>query len=338
MKPASFGGLSRPPLERMLRIHQAIASGRYPSASHLALELEVSPKSIYRDLEFMRDRLDLPLEYEPARFGYHYTQPVSGFPAVQITEGELWALAIAEKALRQYRGTSFERPLISAFRKIAASLPDTVTIHLGDGEPGISFHTTAEPILDLAMFDRLARATTRREQLRLRYRKPGQPAPEERVVDPYHLANINGEWFLFGWCHLRRDLRTFAPSRIVSAEPTGRRFERPSGFSIERQLRDSFGVIAGRREHRVAIRFHGLAAELVREKRWHPSQRLVELRDGGIELRMRLSSLVEVRRWVLGWGGSAVARQPRELVQGVRTAAERIIRGHAGRSSRPAKR
>ena len=55
---------SRPPLERMLRIHQAIQSGRHPNAAHLAGELEVSTKSIHRDLEFMRDRLDLPLEYD----------------------------------------------------------------------------------------------------------------------------------------------------------------------------------------------------------------------------------------------------------------------------------
>src|SRR5581483_2122170 len=96
--------LSRPPLERMLRIHQAIQAGDYPNATTLARELEVSTKSIHRDLEFMRDRLNLPLEYDFAHTGYHYTEEVSGFPTLQITEGELLALLIAEKALQQYRG------------------------------------------------------------------------------------------------------------------------------------------------------------------------------------------------------------------------------------------
>ena len=107
----------------MLRIHQAILSAQYPNATKLAEELEVSTKSIHRDLEFMRDRLDLPIEYNPTRYGYYYTQEVSGFPTLQITEGELFAMLVAEKALQQYRGTTFERPLISAFKKIAASLP-----------------------------------------------------------------------------------------------------------------------------------------------------------------------------------------------------------------------
>ena len=119
---------ARPPLERMLRIHQAVQGGSYPNATRLAAELEVSSKSVHRDLEFMRDRLGLPLAYDPVRHGYHYTEEVSGFPTLQITEGELFALLVAERALQQYRGTHFERPLASAFRKLAASLPDTVSI------------------------------------------------------------------------------------------------------------------------------------------------------------------------------------------------------------------
>src|SRR5437763_14910464 len=80
--------LSRPPLERMVKIHQAIQSGKFPNASTLARELEVSTKSIHRDIEFMRDRLELPIEYDGSRFGYAYTEEVSAFPTVQIPEGE----------------------------------------------------------------------------------------------------------------------------------------------------------------------------------------------------------------------------------------------------------
>ena len=94
---------ARPPLERMLRIHQAIQAGNHPNASSLAREMEVSAKSIHRDLEFMRDRLDLPLEYEAAHGGYHcHTEAVAGLShARQITEGELFALLVAEKAAAQ---------------------------------------------------------------------------------------------------------------------------------------------------------------------------------------------------------------------------------------------
>jgi predicted DNA-binding transcriptional regulator YafY len=326
-RPGSRSGmlLSRPPLERMLRTHQQIQSGKFPNASTLARELEVSTKSIHRDLEFMRDRLGLPLEYDDRRFGYYYTEEVSSFPTLQITEGELFALLVAEKALQQYRGTSFEQPLVSAFKKMAASLPQTVSLNLAEWEQTISFRTSAEPILNLEIFDSLAKATSQRQQVTLFYRKPGQQETEPRVIDPYHLANINGEWFLFAYDHLRRDIRTFAPGRIHKVEFTGKTFERPHRFSLERRLRDSFGVHSGSGEFAIRIRFKEIVADYIREKKWHPSQQLVELDDGGVELHMKLSSLVEVQRWVLGWGGHAEVLEPLELSESVREAARKIL-------------
>ena len=318
---------SRPPLERMMRIHQEVAAGRYPNGITLAAKLEVSAKSIGRDLDFMRDRLNLPIEYDAVRHGFYYREEVGAFPTLQITEGELLALVVAEKALQQYRGTSFEKPLVSAFRKLAAQLPETISFSIADWEKTISFRTSTEPILNLEVFEALARATAGHKQLRFNYRKPGQRVAESRLVDPYHLANINGEWFLFAFDHARKDVRTFVPARMSAIEETGHSFVRPAQFSVEKRLSDSFGVVSGKGEFSVVIRFQPTAADYIREKRWHPSQQLRELRDGGVELRMKLSSLAEVERWILSWGGQAKAMAPRELVRNVRAAAARIARG-----------
>lgn len=309
----------------MLRIHQAIQSGKFPNATALALELEVSTKSIHRDVEFMRDRLALPIEYDSVRFGYCYTQEVNAFPTMQITEGELFALIVAEKALQQYRGTNFEKPLISAIRKMEQSLPNTISLNLSDLEQTISFRTSAEQILNLETFDALAKAAARRQQIEISYRKPGRREAETRVLDPYHLANINGEWYLFGFDHLRKDIRTFAPGRILSVRLTGRSFRRMERFSLEKRLRDSFGVHSGEGEYAVVLRFASRVADYIREKRWHESQELRELKDGGVELRLSLSGLSEVQRWVLSWGGDAVVLAPPELAGAVRNAAERIL-------------
>jgi proteasome accessory factor B len=317
---------SRPPLERMLRIHRALQAGGFPNAAKLAREIEVATKTIHRDIEFMRDRLNLPIEFNPARNGYAYTGEVSAFPTMQITEGELFALVVAEKALQQYRGTSFEKPLLSAIRKMEQALPDTISLNLADIGQTISFRTRAEPILDLKIFDVLAKAVAQRQQLELHYRKPGQPKTEARLVDPYHLANINGEWFLFAHDHARKDIRTFVPARIQSAKPTGKTFERSQKFSLEKRLRDSFGVHSGDGAYEVVIRFDPHAADYVREKKWHPSQQLRELKGGGVELKLKLSSLAEIERWVLSWGGGGKVLKPRELAEAVRKSARAILK------------
>jgi len=322
----SHGFHSRPPLERMLRIHQAISSGEFPTASTLAREIEVATKTIHRDIEFMRDRLGLPVEFDFHKGGYYYTEQVGAFPNIQITEGELFALVVAEKALQQYRGTSFEKPLLSAIKKMEQSLPDTISLNLAEFGQAISFRTSVEPILDLEIFDTLAKAVAQRRQLALAYRKPGQQKTEPRVVDPYHLANINGEWFLFAFDHARHDIRTFVPARIKSAAPTGKTFERPKKFSLEQRLRDSFGVYSGEGEFEVVIRFNARVADYIREKKWHESQQLRELKGGGVELKLKLSSLKEIERWVLGWGGDARVVKPRELAESVRATAQKILR------------
>jgi predicted DNA-binding transcriptional regulator YafY len=320
---------SRPPLERMLRIHQALQTGNFPNASSLAQEIEVAAKTIHRDMEFMRDRMNLPIEFDASRNGYFYDGEVSAFPTLQITEGELFALVVAEKALQQYRGTSFERPLLSAIKKMEQSLPDTISLNLADVGRAISFRTSVEPILDLKIFDVLARAVAQHEQLEFDYRKPGAKQPEARTVDPYHLANINGEWFLFAFDHARKDIRKFVPGRIRGVKPTGKTFERSAKFSLEKQLRDSFGVHSGEGQFDVVIRFSARAADYIREKKWHDSQQLRELKSGGVELVLKLSSLVEIERWILSWGGDAKVIKPRELAEAVRRSAEKILQSFA---------
>jgi predicted DNA-binding transcriptional regulator YafY len=325
MQPGSGRTQGRAPLERMLRIHQAVQAGEYPTSKTLAAEFEVSTKCVQRDIEFMRDRLRLPIDFDFQRNGFRYTEEVSSFPALQITEGELFALVIAEKALQQYRGTSFEQPLLSAVRKMQKSLPDTISISLDEVDRTISFRTRAEPILDLAIFDILAKATAAREQLEITYRKPGAAQPELRLIDPYHLANINGEWFLFAFDHLRKDIRTFVPARMKAVRKTGRSFPKPQKFSLDQRLHGSFGVRSGEGSYEVVLRFDAKVADYIREKKWHESQQLRELKQGHLELRMRLSSLAEVERWVLNWAGHAVVVKPPELARSVAEAARRIL-------------
>src|SRR5688500_3904575 len=133
----------------MMHIHNAIHAGKFPNASTLSKDLEVSVRSISRDIDFMRDRMSLPISYDEVRHGFYYSEEVAAFQSLTISEGELFALAVAEKALQQYRGTSFERPLMSALKKVSESLADSISLNLDDWNDSISFKTSAETILDL---------------------------------------------------------------------------------------------------------------------------------------------------------------------------------------------
>ena len=306
---------SRPPLARMMQLHAQLQARKFPNCRKLADELEVSAKTIQRDIEFMRDRLGLPIEYDQLHFGFVYTEPVTSFPSIQVSEGEIVALFVAQKALQQYRGTPFEAPLRAAFRKIEHGLKDRVTFSWSDLDAAISFRSAGQSMADLEVFELLSHAVLNSAEVEFRYRKLRSSTAETRRVRPYHLGCVDNQWYLFGFDLDRQQLRTFALPRVRDPRRTGVRFRRPANFSIGKFLDSSFGVFQGTGRTVVRVRFQPFAAQLVRERMWHHSQQIKELRDGGLELQLQLGSLEEIERWILSWGDQAEVLEPAKLRQ-----------------------
>jgi predicted DNA-binding transcriptional regulator YafY len=313
--------LSRPPLERMMRIHDELRRGTLVNCTKLVKALEVSRKTIVRDIAFMRDRLDLPIDYDARIQAYRYTHPVNAFPTVQVTEGELLALLVAQRALEQYRGTPFHRQLEIAFDKLAGGLRDKITFSPADELRSVSFKNMGVAKADLAAFNALSAAVLRLHEVEFDYRKPGATKPVRRRVRPYHLAHRENLWYLVAYDLARNDTRTFALPRISGITVTKTQFERPLDFSPEKFFANALGVLGGDGNFTVVIRFKSEAADLVREREWHESQEMHNLPDGGLELTLRLGALAEIERWVLGWGSSAEVLKPTALREKVKSTA-----------------
>src|SRR3954469_1045440 len=303
-------GFSRPPLERMMRIHTRLKADDFPNCRKIADELEVSSKTIQRDIDFMRDRLGLPIEYDPLRFGFYYTEEVDSFPSIEVSEGEVAALFVAQKALAQYKGTPFERPLRSAFRKIADSLKDRVSFSWSDLEDAISFHSAGASVADLELFEKVSQAVLRSVELEFEYRKLNSKGYELRRVRPLHIASLENQWYVFAEDLERKDLRTFALPRMRAVRLTNTKFRRPANFSISKVLSGSFGVFEGGKKHRIKLKFDAFAARLVSERTWHESQRFRQARDGSADLELELGSLEEIERWILSWGSHVCVLGP----------------------------
>jgi predicted DNA-binding transcriptional regulator YafY len=309
---------SRPPLERMMRMHERLKAGRYPNCRKLADELEVSSKTVQRDIDFMRYRLGLPIEYDQLHFGFFYTEPVANFPNIEISEGELIALYVGQKALTQYKGTSFEGPLSTAFRKITDGLRDTISMAWTDLDSAISFRNTGRSMADIHLFEQLSQAVFKQLEIRFEYKKPEGGRYEPRYLQPYHLGCVENLWYLFAFDLDRQQLRTFALPRIRGVRLSKTKFRRPADFSIGRFLGESFGVFSKptKMKHAIRIRFDAFAAPRIEERQWHPSQKIKHLsRDNGsaIELSLTLGNLEEIERWILSWGTHAEVLAPDEL-------------------------
>jgi predicted DNA-binding transcriptional regulator YafY len=307
--------MTRPPLDRMQRIFQAIKLSKYPNRIRLATEIEVTTKTIQRDIDFMRDRLNLPIEYNDKRQGYEFSQPVESFPMVELSEAELISVFVAQKALMQYKGTPFEHPLRSAFEKLVSGLDGTITLAWDDLDSFISFRNFEIVPADLSTFQIVSEAVRRSNVLTFGYKKLNSSTYGPRQIEPYHLACIQDQWYCFGHDTDRREMRTFVLARMKGAAVGIESFKRPEKFSIRDHLKNSFGVFTAKGNHNVRIRFDKFASQLVRERLWHPSQQIQELANGELELRLTVSSLLEIEPWLLSWGEHAHILSPKELVK-----------------------
>lgn len=320
MQKKSFpppGGHSRPPLARMHRLHELLSHQQPVNCQQLGREFEVSYKTIQRDLDFMRDRLHLPLAYDPSRYTFRYTEAVEAFPLLQVSEGEILALFVAQKVLAQYHGTPFEKTLGTAFQKLTGALKETVSFDLGEWGSDYSFRVTGASAADLEVFRLLARAIVQRQEVSFSYQSLRARAPQTRSVHPYHLANVDNAWYLLAHDPQRAQIRTFALPRIRQPEITKKTFDRPRGFSAEKELKGGFGVFAGTGQYLIKIRFDTFASRLVRERDWHPTQKIREIKGGRIELAMTLGALEEIERWILSWGDHAQVLSPKPLIVSV---------------------
>lgn len=318
--------ISRPPLARMMRIHAELQADRLPNATILSKRLETSTKTINRDIAFMRDQLGLPIEWDAQSNGYRYTGYVDGFPTMQVSESELFALLVAQKALEPYEGTPFHAPLETALRKLSDGLKDKVFISLDRLDAPVSFKSAGLSKADLETFQIVTRAVTQQEELHFEYKNLGTKRWNKRRVQPWHLCCVENQWYVV--CHdlVRNATRTFALVRMRHLCMPGNRFKRPEDFDIKKHLQDSFGIFAGDTKYKVHVEFDEWAAELIREKEWHPAQELKDLEDGRVELRVELADLFEIERWILSWGCHAKVLTPAKLRKSVRIHAEEILK------------
>jgi len=306
-------GSTRPPLARMIRIHEQIKASVFPNCNSLARELEVSYKSIQRDIDFMRDRWSLPIEYDQNRHGFFYSAPVGSLPTMTVSRGELVALLVAQKAIEQYRGTPFEKPIASAFDKLASSL---------DQEEGISIHQLAEAFSfkpaslarsEMESFSLVADAVLRGKEISFQYQGLQGGEPAVRCVQPYHLGCISDQWYVIGRDSDREAIRTFALSRMKRLRGTGQTFEKPAGFSVQKFLSGSFSAFQAKETVLVRLRLDPLAARIAAERKWHPSQKIRTLPDGGAELTLKVGIAPDLESWILSWGGRAEVLTPVSL-------------------------
>jgi predicted DNA-binding transcriptional regulator YafY len=290
----------------------------FPSKSQLIegmikeLGEEPCTKTVQRDIDWMRDE-GAPIEYEPTRHGYYYTDENWQLPAVALTEGDLLAILVTERALAGYRNSPYYRQIRSIFERLIRLLPDRVTVSSEDLARDVSVISEPATQIDEGVWQAVRDGLEKNRRVVITYQAPGKPKAITRRVDPLHLVGHRGEWYLLCWSHHDGGIRIYALARVKRATITDERYTPPEGFSVGDYIDPAFGVFINEPPVEVAIALKGRAAAAAHERTWHPKQEIETDADGRTILRFETNQQSQLLYWVSQWGPSAEILEPAAL-------------------------
>ncbi|TKB63313.1 MAG: transcriptional regulator [Nitrospira sp.] len=306
-KPKSYSQVAR--ISIMLR---RLSGGA--TVAELADELQVTKRQVHRDLQQIEDS-GYPLEQEEGKW-----RLPPGFKGLEVAVSpyELMSLHLALSHLAYLKGTPFVEDLETIIKKVEASLPDKVRNHLeriittfAPLQRPIRAYATQRPVIES-----VRKALLRQLTIVLHgYRKP-EGRPQDYRVDPYGLILYQYGLYLIGYSHPARALRIFALERVKTITVTEDMFVLPRSASFMERLDRTFGLI-DETPQEVKIWIASEWAYFVKERSWHPTQKLQSQKDGSVILTMQCGGLDELTARVLSFGPGAKVLGPQTLIDHV---------------------
>jgi predicted DNA-binding transcriptional regulator YafY len=309
---------------RMLRLLSLLQTHRYWPGGELAERLEVSPRTLRRDVDRLRE-LGYPVDAARGVAGGYQLRAGTAVPPLLLDDDEAVAIAVGLRSAAAGGVAGFEETSVRALAKVIQLLPprlrrrvDALRAVTAPGIPG------AGPVADPGVLTTIALACRGEERLRFAY-TPRPPAdPAARHVEPHRLVSLGRRWYLIAWDLDRGDWRSFRVDRLAGPQPTGARFrprELPGGDPAA-WLRDRLQDVRSRYDVSVVI-----ATEADRVRTFVGTwARVEDLGAGGCRVRMATDDL----NWpvlVLGaLGADFTVESPPELLDRAREAGKTLLR------------
>jgi predicted DNA-binding transcriptional regulator YafY len=308
--------------ERFYKIQQLLREQGVVSFAAMRQSLEVSRATVKRDLEYLRNRLNAPIEWDREAGGYRFAAPEHGnaqyeLPGLWFNASEVHALLTMQHLL------ACIEPGILAPQ--LAPLGERLGRMLGSGDHSAEEIRKRVRILGIASrrlapegFAVLGSALLRRKRLHLDYYVRARDELTEREVSPQRLVHYRDNWYLDAWCHRRQDLRSFAADAIRRAEILDRKAREVPESTLNKVLGSGYGIFSGRRIHWGRLRFTPERARWVAFEEWHPRQRGRFEDDGSYVLEVPYSDDRELIMDILRHGPEVEVLGPIPLRNAVR--------------------
>jgi predicted DNA-binding transcriptional regulator YafY len=329
---------------RLDRLREILATHpRGMSLYDLADALEVTPRTMRRYLKEMEREFDLePVEIRGGGPLLWRVRAGEIPRKVELRRTQAYALLAARRLFEPMRGSTLFEEIDLAVKKLLAFAQRP-----GRGpNAGLADARLEDRFLYLPYapknydqktdeLDDLFQAVSDLRPLSLLYKSAARAKEERITIHPYALVLHRDSIYCVGHHVGRGEVRTFVLDRMRDTElKYTERFELPAKFKVDDYFQGEFGIWRSKERHKVVIDFDAQAADYVRMRKVHASQRLTSLAGGGVRLSMTVGNLLPVASWVLEWGPRARVVSPRELVSRVKSELESALEGYSTRPRR----
>lgn len=302
---------------RVYKIEMLIRNRGHVSFQTMLDELEVSPATLKRDLDYLKDRLGAPIVYDRYLNGYKFGQDHLGekheLPGLWFNERELYSLLMAHQLLSELDTEGLIsrhlQPLLERIHQMlgpdeadARSLLQRVRI----------INSARRPVPG-KFFELVVEALLNRRRIRMRYRTRSRAQTSERDVSPQRMVHHRNTWYLDGWCHRTDSLRRFSLDAIEHAELLETKAKEVSAKTLEAEMDAGYGIYAGAKRRWATLSFDAEAAQWVSREEWHPQQKGRWVEDGRYELQVPYVDETELAMDILRHGSHVAVMAPASL-------------------------
>lgn len=304
--------------ERFYKIERLLREKRVVSFAALLERLDVSRATLKRDLEYMRNRLHAPIEYDRGTGGYRLIEsarsgPRYELPGIWFSPAEIHALLTLQHLLANLRTGSLIGPHLEAVTMRLQAALGRGAEDVDEVRRRVKVLGIAARDIRLEQFEVVGSALLRRRRLRIVYFARGRGEVGEREVSPQRLVHYRDNWYLDAYCHVREDLRSFAVDAIRTADMLDAPARDVPEAELDARLGSGYGIFSGKQVTWATLEFTPERARWVAAEQWHPKQRGRTQPDGAYVLEVPYSNARELVMDILRHGAQVEVLAPDTL-------------------------
>jgi len=263
-------------MERLHRIKYMIQSRGCVPIEDFMTSLEISRATFKRDLDYLRDRMNAPIVYDRSMGGYRFDKPNAGdkieLPGLWFSEKEATALVLMQHLLANLDTSGLLSPHIAPLMDIVDGILGQSEVSAKELRKRIKVFGMSARKNVLENFEEVGVSLLKRQRLHLSYYSKGKDELTERAVSPQRLIFYRDNWYLDAYCHLRKELRSFAVDGIRKAVLTNLKADEVSEKQAQEHFAESYGIFSGKATQRAKLRFTPEHARWVATEKWHGQQ------------------------------------------------------------------